>query len=788
MERGVEQVNRSNGYVLNGIARKVSNVSRVLSAIFIVLFMVGSSFIVLVTSAQDEPAVWTDKEEYRYGEPVLISGRGFLAFGTVTITLSHSGFPAPYVFYADTDSYGRFRFDQYAAEHVENSAEPVIVTAYQDESHQATTSFWEPDLTLLAWNLRPNERWQKGDIKGYNEGDSVPMRVDVSGSAAGGPNKWVHFWVAIDYVDTNTGYYGFDGLTQLWDWTGQIPDQPYNIYSNSSSPFWVDPSEGVITSQGWVMNAYPTPGDNILEQIWEFNLTVYGDATVRFGAHLTLSDLANGKYGASYYSGSSLHVRIDDYTTNFAQINSGNMDVPFAINTILTPPEMHLQKSVDKPEVVEGDIMTFTVHFNNTGQADAQCINIWDVLDPVADIIPGSFLVWTGTNPPTPPINPPNLTDPQHWSWYIGSVRGTGQDSALPPLEYYIQFRAVVNTSEEGCYYNWVYLNYTDSHGGYFPQLSAWAKFCIKGIPDIDVTKDGPDYAHVGDTITYMIAVTNSGKTNLTDVSVIDDVLGLIASGLSLAKGETVFFNVTHVVTASDPDPLVNFVNVTGHDKYGRWVNDTANHTVDILHPAIEVTKTATKSCAKLGETVWYTMTVMNPSNDTDLYNVTVDDDLLDFHWSTAQFNAGEWEMFPLEVVANASMEDPFVNVVTAMGNDLLDYVVKDDANWTVDILHPMIEIEKGADLRCAAEGETVTYWVNVSNPSHDTVMYVYINDTMFGQLFHGALAPDSFFNVSYTYTVKPGDPTIIENVADVTAIDRQGHYVNKSADRKSVV
>jgi uncharacterized repeat protein (TIGR01451 family) len=769
------------------MAHGIGNVSRVMLSVFIVLFMVGSSFFVLATTQEiGPPMVWTDKEEYRVGEPVLISGKGFWPVSQVTITLTHSSFPAPRVFIANVDSYGRFLLDIYAAEHVEDPKEPIVVTAYQDATHQATTEFWEPDVTLLAWNVKDpikpsnNQRWMKGDIKGYNEGDSVPMRVDVSGSAAGGPGRYINFTIAIDYLDFK-GYYGFDGLARMWDWTGQVPDAPYNIYSINSQPFWVDPSQGMITWQSRIENAYPVGGDSILEQNWQFNMTVFSDATVRFGAHLAVTDLLHGILGASYYEGCSLHVRIANYTSNFSKMNEGNRDVPFAITTILGPPQMHLEKSVDHSEVVEGQIITFTIHFNNTGEAEAQCVNIWDNLPYVAEIVPGSFLFWTQGKLPMAPVPAPTITDPQHWSWYIGCYPGVGNDGSSPVIESYLSFRALVNTSDEGYYKNWVYLSYTDDHGGDFSQLEAWAEFCIKGIPSIDVEKVGPEYAHVNETLTYWINVTNDGAVNLTDVDVVDDVLGVIAQDITLDKGETRSFVVTHKVLPTDPDPMVNNVTATGYDRYGRQVNDTANHTVDILHPEIVVTKSSTKSCAKIGEKVWYTITVRNPSTDTDLFDVTVDDNLLGFHWSVPEFDAGEWEIFYPYIIVSEANEDPLENIVHASGVDITRFQVTDDATWTVDILHPSVSLVKYANLSCAAEGETVRYWVNVSNPSGDTPMMVYLNDTMEGPLFAGVLAPGQYENISYDYTVKAGDPTVIVNEAKVVAYDRQGHYVNVS-------
>ncbi len=50
---------------------------------------------------------------------------------------------------------------------------------------------------------------------------------------------------------------------------------------------------------------------------------------------------------------------------------------------------------------------------------------------------------------------------------------------------------------------------------------------------------------------------------------------------------------------------------------------------VDVLHPAIEVPKSADKTLAHEGETIAYAMTVSNPSTDTTMHLVSVVDDVL---------------------------------------------------------------------------------------------------------------------------------------------------------------
>jgi uncharacterized repeat protein (TIGR01451 family) len=145
--------------------------------------------------------------------------------------------------------------------------------------------------------------------------------------------------------------------------------------------------------------------------------------------------------------------------------------------------------------------------------------------------------------------------------------------------------------------------------------------------PAIDVSKSGPQYAHEGDTISYTITVTNTGDTPLYNVIVTDTLLGTITIGF-LDVGDSVTLTLTYTVNAGDPDPLVNTATASGQDILGLIVTDTASWTVDVLHPAIAIDKSADKVQAHAGDTITYTITVTN-TGDTPLYNVIVTDTLL---------------------------------------------------------------------------------------------------------------------------------------------------------------
>ncbi len=111
--------------------------------------------------------------------------------------------------------------------------------------------------------------------------------------------------------------------------------------------------------------------------------------------------------------------------------------------------------------------------------------------------------------------------------------------------------------------------------------------------PAIDLTKRADrETAYVGDTIGYTFDVTNPGdvglKVTLTDprcdAGTIKGPQEIAGDGDALLDPDEQWrYTCTHVVTASDPDPLPNTARATGEDDDGGKVEDEDSDTVDIL-------------------------------------------------------------------------------------------------------------------------------------------------------------------------------------------------------------
>jgi uncharacterized repeat protein (TIGR01451 family) len=297
---------------------------------------------------------------------------------------------------------------------------------------------------------------------------------------------------------------------------------------------------------------------------------------------------------------------------------------------------------------------------------------------------------------------------------------------------------------------------------------------------DLSIVKSGPAFAHAGDTITYTYTVSNAGPDEACNVVVNDNVAGTptYVSGDTDGDGcidpdETWTFQATYTVQAGDPDPLVNTATVSSDADDPDLSNNEATWTVDILHPAIDVSKSCPQY-AHEGDTISYTITVEN-TGDTPLSNVMVSDPLLGFSW-TGSLAVGEVMTFTVPFTVPTPSGD-ITNTVTASGEDPLGLTVTDTAQCTVDVLHPAIAIDKLADKVTARAGDTITYTIIVTNTG-DTPLYgVTVTDTLLGTFSIGTLGVGQSVTITPapTYTVNAGDPDPLVNTATASGHDILG-------------
>jgi hypothetical protein len=207
--------------------------------------------------------------------------------------------------------------------------------------------------------------------------------------------------------------------------------------------------------------------------------------------------------------------------------------------------------------------------------------------------------------------------------------------------------------------------------------------------PEIQVEKECPPLAHVGDGLHYTITVSNTGDEDLENLVVTDTVNGhavvaVPGAPTELAAGDSVQLGFTYTVHVGDDDPLPNSVTATATGvTSGAEVESTAGCETDIIHPALEIVKTVDEDVVPVGTTVTYTYVVTN-TGDTTLYDISVDDDVM-----------GQIGDIPiLEPDRSFALTKDFVvgdaivtNIATAEGEDVLGGVVSADDSATVTVI-----------------------------------------------------------------------------------------------------
>ena len=226
-------------------------------------------------------------------------------------------------------------------------------------------------------------------------------------------------------------------------------------------------------------------------------------------------------------------------------------------------------------------------------------------------------------------------------------------------------------------------------------------------VPSLEASKTGPDIAKVGDEITYTIGFTDTttgvGFPGFENCTGDDTVLGDLGA---FTPGVTRDFQYT--VQPDDPDPLPNTVTIScGVVGIANVVTDSANHNVDLINPAIDVTKSG-PPLAKVGDEITYTIGFTTLSDGDFLGECTGNDPLLG--GDLGVFVSGQPRDFLYTV--QADVPDPLTNTATiTCAVEGFDNEVSDSDDHSVDLIAPAIDVTKDGPA-VAKWGDEVTYTI----------------------------------------------------------------------------
>jgi uncharacterized repeat protein (TIGR01451 family) len=383
--------------------------------------------------------------------------------------------------------------------------------------------------------------------------------------------------------------------------------------------------------------------------------------------------------------------------SNSVSATSGNDGSPSVGPVPITVhcPSIGISKTADAASVKGGDQIGFVITVSNSGGGSAFGVKLSDPLPA------GQGLDWTIAS--------------QSAGWAgtcaissgVLSCGGSAGVTLAPGGGFSVHIISPTTASECGSTIdNTATVSLTNGTGG--SDGDSIAVTC--SVLSVQLTKDGPSAAHVGDTIHYTLTVTNGSDQSLFNVTVTDPVCDsapVYGSGDTnndqvLQTSETWVFTCDHVVSSSDPDPLPNTATVDATDKLGRPTSADASHSVDIIHPAISIAKTASPASGAPGDTVTYTYVVTN-TGDTTLFNVTVVDDKLgDITNGTPIASLAPGQSVTLKKTTKLpNAAGALTNVGTAAGTDVLGKNVSARDSATVTVVLAVL-VKTGVDSRTA--------------------------------------------------------------------------------------
>ena len=390
-----------------------------------------------------------------------------------------------------------------------------------------------------------------------------------------------------------------------------------------------------------------------------------------------------------------------------------------------------------------GDIISYRINVSNAGDVQLHALNITDSLvnltEPLESITANGIMeegeVWT----------------------YIGNYTVTQED---------------LDSNGGG---NGLIENNVSVKSEELPQKSHTAEAPIKTTPVYtiyktvaDVAGQGPNgkTSKVGDTISYLINVSNTGNVDLTNVTLNDSLINLtgpsgdIATLYVMNPEETWTYTGNYTITQNDinsnggGDGLIENTATVDCDQLG-----PKSYTAEvplIRTPAYAIDKMVTDVAGKgtagiptvAGDNISYRINVSNVGN-TDLYNVSVTDSLLNLSEplesksTDGVLEIGEnWTYNANYTVTQADLNS------RGGGNELIENTATVDCDQlgprsqTVDVSllgSPAIIIEKevtdvagnGAAGAATKAGDVINYRINVSNAGNLQLHNVSVSDSL---------------------------------------------------------
>jgi uncharacterized repeat protein (TIGR01451 family) len=438
----------------------------------------------------------------------------------------------------------------------------------------------------------------------------------------------VDMWLAIDHQNASTPMDYRDatgGIGIINGFNDEIVDAPF--------------------TQGWWEVSSPHGG---YVCVWNMDLereisAVLFDDDMKAEDHDNAEPGLFGRTGGIFFNLAHFqlsygNISIYPLASNVDNVAEGicqNVTFPLMITpAVQHSPTIWVDKEVDKEFAGPGEMVTYTIHLNNTGDETSPSIWINDTLPSDVTFSSHDADVSSTTS-----------------SYFVGFSR-IGQDlffefSAIPPGEHSFQIVVTVNggVGEGLIVTNWVYCNFLNQNMRSMPESSASASFETLGVsyPNVQMEKVVDKiFAQAGEDLQYTIFFNNLGGVAAETVWINDTLPPEVTYVSDSSASEGGVKTGDHNWTFSNVSPgLHSFViNVT--------LNPGANGT--IVRNFVHMNYTAAGGVDMPGSSDWANMTlitrmVLKPGwNFISIPYIQSESDILDVLSSIeGSYNAVQW-------------------------------------------------------------------------------------------------------------------------------------------------
>ena len=489
----------------------------------------------------------------------------------------------------------------------------AIVNAYGNVTNSLVVGNKTASVNVTVPEINPNKT---ANIENPNFGDNVTYTVTVTNDGIGDANNVVvkdTLGKGLKFISA-TGNYTFDEATNTITWIVDLAKgesktfkvnatvSGYGNVTNTvivgNKTFNKNVTVPEINSNKTVNNEIPNFGDNVTYSVTVTNDGI-GDANNVVVCDILGKGLkflnADGNFTYDEKTGTITWIvdlvkgETKTFNVNVTVLSYGDLSNKVVVGnkTVIkniTVPEINPGKEINIEVPNFGDNVTYTVIVNNTGKVNAIDVVVADKLGE-------------------------GLT-------FVNASNGGVYNETTRTITWIINL-----TAGETKY---LYVNTTVSaYGNITNSVIVGNKTFNKNVtvPEIIPVKEvNSSDIHIGDEITYTIAVSNPGKTNATNI-VIKDVLPEGLKFINASNGG-VYDPATGIITwivnitANSTVDLTVVANVTKSGNITNTVNvgnKTANCTIESKDIAdLEIHIVADKSEIYIGDSVVCTVTVIN--------------------------------------------------------------------------------------------------------------------------------------------------------------------------------